>query len=212
MHYLNEASRKGYKDAGVQKVQFWAAEDERTCETCGAMHEKIYPIEKAPILPLHPHCRCTWLPVLEEEVIKDKKSGILKPESAKEVTDVHPVGKIDRKIYSCITKDIDTDEVIITDNQIQHIKDRHPDSYKQAIHNLRSALEDPDYIIEDKHKNTGLVIKQLETEEGNTLIVLRICTSEDEPGYKNSVISSWEISDRRLQNYLRNKRVLYKKA
>lgn len=83
MHYLNEASRKGYKDAGVQKVQFWAAEDERTCEICGAMHEKIFPIEKAPVLPLHPNCRCTWLPVLEEEVVKDKESGILKPDSTK---------------------------------------------------------------------------------------------------------------------------------
>lgn len=38
-------------------------------------------------------------------------------------------------------------------------------------------------------------------------IVLRICTSEDEPGYKNSIISSWEISDKRLQNYLRNKQI-----
>lgn len=59
--------------------------------------------------------------------------------------------------------------------------------------------------------NTGLVVKGIETKEGNLQLVLRICTSEDEPGYKNSVISCWKISDKRLQNYLRNKRILYKK-
>ena len=45
-----------------------------------------------------------------------------------------------------------------------------------------------------------------ETEEGFLQIVLRLCTSGDEHGYKNSVISCWKISERRLQNYLRNKR------
>ncbi|MDO4309010.1 MAG: PBECR2 nuclease fold domain-containing protein [Eubacteriales bacterium] len=124
---------------------------------------------------------------------------------------MHSVGKIDKNIYKCITYDIVTDEVIITDNQIQHIKDRHPDSYLKSIEHLKNALEDPDFIIEDKHKSTGLVVKSLDTEEGHTQIVLRVCTSEDPKGYKNSIISSWEISEKRLQNYLRNKRVLYKK-
>lgn len=31
------------------------------------------------------------------------------------------VGKIDREIYKCITADIRTDEVIITEEGIQHI-------------------------------------------------------------------------------------------
>lgn len=40
------------------------------------------------------------------------------------------VGKIDIEIYNCITKDITTDEVIITDKQIDHIKNRHPNDYE----------------------------------------------------------------------------------
>lgn len=146
-----------------------------------------------------------------KSVAKGHDSGIIKSTNAKEVNDVHSVGKIDKDLYKCITEDIVTDEVIITDNQIQHILERHPDSYEKSMDNLKNALLDPDFIIEDKHKNTGLVIKRLKTEEGHSQIVLRICTSEDEPGYKNSIISSWEISDKRLQNYLRNKRILYKK-
>ena len=124
---------------------------------------------------------------------------------------MHQIGKLDTQIYKCITEDIVTDEVIITENQIKHIQDRHPDSFQKSLDNLARALQDPDYIIEDKRRNTGLIIKRLETEEGHTQIVLRICTSEDEDGYKNSIISSWEISEKRLQNYLRNKRILYKK-
>ena len=123
--------------------------------------------------------------------------------------EVHSLGKIDREIYKCITEDIRTDEVIITDNQIQHIKDRHPEAYDKVLNNIQEAIRVPDYIIRDKHEYTGLVIKRIETESGILQVVLRLCTSEDEQGYKNSIISCWELSEKRLQNYLRNKEILY---
>lgn len=66
MHYLNDAALQGYKDTGIKYVQFWAAEDERTCPECSKYHGKIFPIDKAPILPLHPYCRCTYLPVTDK--------------------------------------------------------------------------------------------------------------------------------------------------
>lgn len=125
---------------------------------------------------------------------------------------MHFVGHIDKEIYRCIAKDILTDEVIITDNQIRHILERHSDAYEKVVDYLETAIRDPDYIIGDKHPNTGLVVKRFETDSHQHIqIVLRICTVEDEPGYKNSIISCWEISERRLRNYLRNKRILYKK-
>ena len=102
------------------------------------------------------------------------------------------IGRIDREIFRCIAEDIVTEEVVMTDNQLEH-----------------NILRDPDYIIEDKHPHTGLVVKRLETGSESLQVVLRICTSEDQPGYKNSVISCWEISERRLKNYLRNKKILY---
>lgn len=74
--------------------------------------------------------------------------------------------------------------------------------------NLKKIIEAPDYIIEDKHANMGLIIKKAESND-NFQIVLRICTSKDIKGYKNSIISSWKISEKRLQNYLRNRRVLF---
>ena len=146
-----------------------------------------------------------------EEWSKALQSDILKASGTKEVIQVHSVGKIDRNIYRCITEDIVTDEVVITDKQMEHILDRHPDAYERALESLKNVLEAPDFIIEDKHKNTGLVIGEIEAEEEYMQIVLRVCTLGDDPEYKNSVISCWKISERRLRNYLRNKRVLYKK-
>ena len=75
--------------------------------------------------------------------------------------EVHIVGKIDKEIYRCITEDIRTNEVIITDNQIQHIKDRHPEVYNKVLSNIQEALRVPDYIIRDKHEYTGLVVKRI---------------------------------------------------
>ncbi len=152
----------------------------------------------------------------EVSVAHTKKKVVEVPQSAtmdvtedKGNVEVHSIGKIDREIYKCITEDIRTEEVIITDNQIQHIKDRHPEAYDKVLNNIQEAIRVPDYIIRDKHEYSGLVIKRIQTESGILQVVLRLCTSEDEQGYKNSIISCWELSEKRLQNYLRNKEILY---
>lgn len=152
----------------------------------------------------------------EVSVAPTKKKVAEVPQSAtmdvsedKGNVEVHSIGKIDREIYKCITEDIRTEEVIITDNQIQHIKDRHPEAYDKVLSNIQETIRVPDYIIKDKHEHTGLVVKRIATENGILQVVLRLCTSGDEQEYKNSVISCWEISERRLQNYLRNKEILY---
>lgn len=69
IHYLNESAKLGYKDAGITQVQWWAAEDERTCEQCGALHGRIFDIGKDPDSP-HPGCRCTKLPVVDKNTMK----------------------------------------------------------------------------------------------------------------------------------------------
>ncbi|MBE1305645.1 phage head morphogenesis protein [Clostridium botulinum] len=72
MHYLNESSIQAYKDSGCGRVQYWAASDERTCPRCGIKHGNPYIIKDAPVLPLHANCRCTYLPVIDEDdALKD---------------------------------------------------------------------------------------------------------------------------------------------
>ena len=38
---------------------------------------------------------------------------------------MHIIGKIDIEIYRCVTADIQTSDVIITQQQIEHIQERH---------------------------------------------------------------------------------------
>ncbi len=124
---------------------------------------------------------------------------------------MHKVGKIDIEKYKCVTDDITTDEVIITDEQIQHINENHSGSYEEIKPYLAVALAEPDYILEDKgHCNTGLILKEIKKDDKRFQIVLRLHTSADEENRKNSVISAWKISSSRWNNYLRNKKILYK--
>lgn len=118
-------------------------------------------------------------------------------------------------IYKCITENIDTDRVVLTNKSVIHIADHHPDAYNDVLIELKDTITSPDFIISDgKHENTGLVIKKIESSkkpDQHTFIVLKICTDSQNGQLANSIISGWKISDKRLQSYLRNKQVLYKK-
>lgn len=121
------------------------------------------------------------------------------------------VGKIDREIYKCITEDIMTDEVIITEERIGHIKERHPDDYERFCGYLRDIVECPDYIIEANKENTGVLLKEIEENSERFKLVLRIAVKNDPEGYKNSVISFWNIGDTTWKKTLKNKKILYRK-
>ena len=124
---------------------------------------------------------------------------------------VHSVGRINREIYKCITDDIVTDEVIITDVQIRHIQERHPNDYERFSSYFGEIVKNPDYIIETKKQNTALILKEIQKEHEVFKTVLRLVTSDDNPEYKNSIITFMKIDDKEWSRLLRNKKILYKK-
>ena len=122
------------------------------------------------------------------------------------------VGKIDVKIYRCISEYIITDEVIITDERVGHVKERHPDDYEKYREYLKEIVEHPDYIIEANKPDTALILKQIiESKEKQFKTVLRLKTSTDKPEYKNSIITFMKINEKEWKRLLRNKRILYKR-
>ena len=128
--------------------------------------------------------------------------------------DVVNICDIDPNIYSKITSGIRGTKVIITQKQIEHIKERHADAAEIVLKKYKAVLKDPDYIfLDEKHEHTGLIVKKLEnTVKGELInIVLRIAIAEDKPGVKHSIITGWKISEARLQNYLRMKTNVYSK-
>ena len=122
------------------------------------------------------------------------------------------VGRIDREVYKCITEDIITEDVIITDERIEHIKERHPNDYERYFEYLKEIVENPDYIVETTKRNTALILKQItESEEKCFKTVLRLVTSTDNTEFKNSIITFMKINEKEWSRLIRNKRILYKK-
>ncbi len=124
---------------------------------------------------------------------------------------MHSIGKINKEIYRCITDDILTDEVVITNNQIQHIMDRHPNDYERFSSYFGEIVKNPDYIIEANRPNTALLLKEIRENGEVFKTVLRLVTSKDNPNYKNSIITFMKIDEKEWNRLLRNKTILYKK-
>ena len=61
-HAYNTAALQSYMDAGCEQVDFLAEKD--CCELCEPYSGKRYPAAYAPTIPVHPNCRCTYLPVV----------------------------------------------------------------------------------------------------------------------------------------------------
>ena len=122
------------------------------------------------------------------------------------------IGKINREIYKCISDDIQTEDVIITEERIQHIKERHPNDYERYCDFLKEIVEQPDYIVETNKSNTALILKEFAIENGETFkTIVRLITSTDDAEFKNSVITFMKINKKEWARLLKNKRILYKK-
>ena len=121
------------------------------------------------------------------------------------------VWKIDRDIYSCITEDIVTEDVIITEERIEHIKERHPNDYERFYCYLPEIISSPDYIVEANKPNTAVILKEVGEQGERFKLVLRIKVQGDPQEYKNSIMTFWYIGDATWRKILKNKTILYKK-
>lgn len=68
-----ESTLNMYKEAGVYDVsneaEFQDSGDDRVCPDCESLSGNVYSIEDARgIIPVHPNCRCRWLPVIREDL------------------------------------------------------------------------------------------------------------------------------------------------
>lgn len=145
----------------------------------------------------------------KKQVEKSPSLDIMSPEDTKEVIGVHTVGKIDREIYKCITDDIVMDEVIITDERIAHIRERHPDDLERYCGYISDIVASPDLIIEANREHTAVLLKEFVEKDEKFKLVLRIAVKNDPKGYKNSVISFWRVGETTWRKTLKNKKILY---
>lgn len=65
-----QATLNGYEEAGIEGVEtraeFATAGDGDVCPECEALEGKVYSIQESRgVIPVHPNCRCAWIPVVE---------------------------------------------------------------------------------------------------------------------------------------------------
>lgn len=226
----NQAALTRYRQNGRRKVRWITGEsDGRECAICRERDGQEYDIDAAPRLPAHPNCRCCYAPVVEagedaeeaaEGVAADKPASSLRRNTENDIitastTDggggVHTIARIDKDIYSCVTDDIVTDEVILTEERIAHIKEHHPNDYERYGHFIKQMLEEPDYIIDSELPNTAFVLKEFKEDAKQFRLILRLHTSTDEAGHKNSVITFQYVKAKEYRRLVKNKNVLYKR-
>lgn len=66
-----EASLNSYEEAGVEgvdaKAEFSTAGDGRVCPECAGLEGSVRPLSEARgVIPVHPNCRCSWIPVIPD--------------------------------------------------------------------------------------------------------------------------------------------------
>lgn len=69
-YFMSEATARAYEELDVEYYQYSSALDKRTCESCGALDGEKFKLTDRKVgvnaSPLHPLCRCTELPYVED--------------------------------------------------------------------------------------------------------------------------------------------------
>ena len=125
--------------------------------------------------------------------------------------DVRFVCDLNPEIYNRVVPIIKTCHVIITDKQLIHIRERHPDISETVMERLAEIIQEPDYIIATEKLYTANVLKRIECNGKSYQLVLRIYTDGDPDGFQNSIITFMSVNEKRYQQYLRNRGILYKR-
>ena len=70
-YVMNEASKYTYEDLNIEKYEFLATLDKRTCKDCAKLDGKVFNLKDAitglNYPPLHPNDRCTTVPYYEDD-------------------------------------------------------------------------------------------------------------------------------------------------
>ena len=103
---------------------------------------------------------------------------------------------------------LQTTEVVVTDERIAHIKERHPEDYLLFEQYGRESILSPDILIQDV-KNVGTVFAVKQLPDTNLNVVLRLVLDTDNPDFKNSVMTFYRIREKNLKKLMEKNPVLY---
>ena len=100
------------------------------------------------------------------------------------MSEITLLGSINTDILKSKFGKLQTAEIIVTNERLAHIQERHPQDYQLFWEYGKISVEKPDYIINDeKHEGTVFMVKQLP--DTNLNVVVRVALDMDKEGLKN---------------------------
>lgn len=147
----------------------------------------------------------------ELDVAISEKSGIMNGNIGSDnVTGFKTLGKIDAQPLESEFGKLLTDEIVVTNERVEHIKARHPEDFSLFEIYGADAVKSPDLIIADsKNSNTVFMVKKLDVTNLN--VVVKLVLESSNPKLKNSVMTFYRIRDKNLKKLINKNKTLYKK-
>lgn len=120
------------------------------------------------------------------------------------------IGKIDIKLFAGISKNIITNEVILTNERYLHIIEGHKEDFSLYANIIPQIIKTPDYILKDyKNKNTAMIIKSID--DTNINIIIKLAIGEDKIHCKNSIMTMYRVRNKNLKKLMEKNKTIYKK-
>lgn len=140
---------------------------------------------------------------------KSGESGIMSLGSDN-MAEFNKLGRINTQPLEKEFGKLKTDEIVVTDERLEHIRNRHPEDFELFEQYGTSTVETPDLIIKDeKSENTVFMVKRLDTTNLN--VVAKLILDTDNNDYKNSVMTFYRIRDKNLKKIENRNKTLYKR-
>lgn len=119
------------------------------------------------------------------------------------------IGKLDKEKLGKYRNKIKTDDVILTEERIEHIYSNHPKDYKRIIDNIKRVVLNPREILED-NKNIDTIFFIDKLDKSNLNVIVKLNTTNDEKHPQNSIMTAWIIRDSNLKKLRQNNKTIYK--
>ena len=236
------------------------------------MGKGVYPKDKVPTLPAHPHCMCRLKPIVDgmidnstpKENINDGGMDLIKSLSVKEqerLLGVHgrvavlegkarwqdhlrgwdngkfevrtpkrdykrlkegvkgvkvkqnnviDIAQLDETLLKDSNIKLLTKNLVLTDNSIIHIKERHPNDYGDVIKDLSNMVQDPDSIMIGNKSHT-LVYMARNSKGHMYQVVIRLKDEDMSDELQNSIITLNRVNEKRYKRYKKSRKIIYKK-
>ena len=230
--YRSKAQLKAFQDLEVEKYQVLATLDARTSDICQDMDGKVFDFKDYEIgttaPPFHVNCRSVTIPYFDDEEEGERAARDLETgktvyvsdkmtykewkqkflvEKSQDVLD-GVVGNVILaphivKVLESEFSELNGNDVILREERLEHIRERHPEVTDLIKEKYKEIIDSPDYILKDKQYPDSIwVIKREEDLNLNIIIKLSLKNNMEYKKMKNSIITTYGISDKQLKRYL----------